>query len=191
MTLTCRNEHECGSPIPLVAIFRGFPANRTFFSITDRVNAGGVNALVDEKLLYAIGAPVTQSEVVFFAAPFVTMPFNPELQTAMFLEPRRVRFHSRYLIRTNIALVEIKIDRLYILLEHFIHADVCYGARFRAGWSRCSGNTHGNPGRVGRRSSRTGCRCGVGDRRCRSYRSRALHLDVSNLGLNAYARRIL
>src|SRR5438093_2300332 len=107
MTLACRNQHECGSPIPLVAIFRGFPAKRTFFSITGRVNAGGVNALVDEELLDAVGSPVTQSEVVFFAAPFVTMPFNPELHTAMFLEPRRVRFQPWHLIRTNIALVEI------------------------------------------------------------------------------------
>src|SRR5207244_13620967 len=111
MTSTGQNQHECCSPFPLVAIFRSFPANRTFFSITDRVNAGGVNALVDEELLDAIGAPVTQSEVVFFAAPFVTMPFNPKLQTAMFLEPRRARFHSRYLIRTNIALLELKTDR--------------------------------------------------------------------------------
>ena len=79
-----RDKDERRAPILLVAIFTGFPAHGTLFSIADGVDARGINPLFDQEFLDAIGAPVAQRKVVFLAASFVTMAFNPELETAMF-----------------------------------------------------------------------------------------------------------
>lgn len=81
----CGAQHECGAPIPLIALFIGFPANGMFFSVADGLDARGTNSFFDEKFFYLIGAPISQAQIVSFTASLVTVAFNGELETTMLL----------------------------------------------------------------------------------------------------------
>ena len=120
----------------LEAIVTVFPAQGTFFTVTDRHDAGLRHALLDQKLFDGVCAAVAERQIVFFAPAIIAISFDNKLYTRMFLQPCRVALKPRYLVGPDLGLIVIEIDGLDILSEEIRKADVRSGPCVVSGRSR-------------------------------------------------------
>ena len=97
-------------PALLPTIFAMIGADRLFFPITDRVDAISADALASQKLFGRVSPSVAESQVVFFGAAFIAVPFNGKLDSGAFRErllAESARFpeflHSRQQFRRRVV----------------------------------------------------------------------------------------
>src|SRR5207249_10850403 len=102
-SLTRRTEHERSAAVFLIAVLGRFPAHRTLFAIADRVDARRIHTLLDKKFLHLVSSLIAQAKVVFLAAAVIAIPFYPEFQAAMFLQPCSIRLQLSDMIRTSVG----------------------------------------------------------------------------------------
>ena len=78
---------EGGPAILLEAIFRLFTALWTFFAEADGVDTSSKHPLRYQEFLNGIRAPVTETEIVLFAAALVTVAFDGESYVPVVSKP--------------------------------------------------------------------------------------------------------
>src|SRR5579864_1564970 len=83
-------------------------AERLFLAVADGLDPAGVHAGPNQRVLYRVRAPVSQSQVVLGGAAFVAMPLNRELDVRMLVQELRVALHRRLLVRANRVRVVVK-----------------------------------------------------------------------------------
>src|ERR1051326_877289 len=158
--LADRDYYESRAPVLLIALFAGFPANGTLFSIADCLDDRRINPFSNKRFLYLVGAAIPQTQVVLSTSPLVTATFDRELHVAVLFQPGSVRFHTRQLVGADVTFIEIKVNGLNVLVEKVRHIHRSISARLWGRRSGCGRDTDCDKGAVGSgpaRSHSHGC----------------------------------
>ena len=86
LLLANRHRREFIAPVLLITVFALVIANGSFLSVAGGFDIRGIDAMLDQEFLDAIGAAVAQSQVVFFTAAIVAASCDREFQAAVLLK---------------------------------------------------------------------------------------------------------
>src|ERR1700747_3120358 len=172
---------KVAAAILLIALFRRLHAEGLFLAEADGGEAIGGNTQRDQILLDSAGAAISQSEVVFRGATFITVAVDCGANGGIFAKEIRRLAESVARIGTNVSFVEVKVGVVNVAGKQFVDRGFLSCGR-GSGHRDSGGGAGGAPGGAG------GNRVGSRGRR-RNFRG-TLRVDRADVRSDGQLRRI-